>query len=87
MVTVILCIFLLSYMYGEGKSNYFKGSILILAYLTVSVGFWFSSFNDLEIKGVDPYDTLAVSGFMQMYGQHESGSFQTIGRRTGGRAF
>lgn len=27
MVTVILCVFLLSYMYGEGKSNYFKGSV------------------------------------------------------------
>ncbi len=24
MVTVILCVFLLSYMYGEGKSNYFS---------------------------------------------------------------
>lgn len=24
LVTVILCVFLLSYMYGEGKSNYFK---------------------------------------------------------------
>jgi len=26
MVTVILCVFLLSYMYGEGKSNYFSKS-------------------------------------------------------------
>jgi Ca2+:H+ antiporter len=26
LVTVILCVFLLSYMYGEGKSNYFKVS-------------------------------------------------------------
>ena len=40
MVTVILCVFLLSYMYGEGKSNYFKGSILILSYLVVIVGFY-----------------------------------------------
>lgn len=30
MVTVILCVFLLSYMYGEGKSNYFKVHILSL---------------------------------------------------------
>ncbi|CAZ86548.1 unnamed protein product [Tuber melanosporum] len=43
-VTVILCVFLLSYMYGEGKSNYFKGSILLLSYLTVMMGFYFSSF-------------------------------------------
>ncbi|KAF8537709.1 Sodium/calcium exchanger protein-domain-containing protein [Trichophaea hybrida] len=44
LVTVILCVFLLSYMYGEGKSNYFKGTILILSYLTVMMGFYFSSF-------------------------------------------
>ncbi|KAI9890147.1 MAG: hypothetical protein M1814_004428 [Vezdaea aestivalis] len=46
MVTVILCVFLLSYMYGEGKSNYFKGSILILSYLVVVVGYYFSGFTD-----------------------------------------
>ena len=28
MVTVILCVFLLSYMYGEGKSNYFRKSVV-----------------------------------------------------------
>jgi len=56
MVTVILCVFLLSYMYGEGKSNYFKGSILILSYLVVIVGFYFSSYN----TEVDALDTLAL---------------------------
>lgn len=61
MVTVILCIFLLNYMYGEGKSNYFKGSILILAYLVVIVGFWFSGY-DIEgaERGVNSFDSLAV---------------------------
>jgi len=44
LVTVILCVFLLSYIYAEGKSNYFKGSILILSYLTVMMGFYFSSY-------------------------------------------
>lgn len=44
MVTVILCVFLLSYMYGEGKSNYFKGSILLLSYLVVVTGYYFSGF-------------------------------------------
>ncbi|MBE7180182.1 MAG: hypothetical protein INR71_03065 [Terriglobus roseus] len=58
MVTVILCVFLLSYMYGEGKSNYFKGSILILSYLVVIVGFYFSSFDN--ISEVDPLDRLAL---------------------------
>lgn len=31
MVTVILCVFLLSYVNSEGKSNYFKGSVLVMA--------------------------------------------------------
>lgn len=40
LVTVILCVFLLSHVYSEGKSNYFKGSILIMSYIVVTVGFW-----------------------------------------------
>ncbi|KAF2274128.1 calcium permease family membrane transporter [Westerdykella ornata] len=60
MVTVILCVFLLSYMYGEGKSNYFKGSILILSYIVVVVGFFLSGFDDFTTKGVNISDTLAV---------------------------
>lgn len=58
MVTVILCVILLSYTVGEGKSNYFKGSMLLLAYLVVLVGFFFSSWDAAE---VDPNDTLALS--------------------------
>jgi Ca2+:H+ antiporter len=65
MITVILCIFLLSYMYGEGKSNYFKGSILILAYCVVIVGFWFAAFDhEGTIRGVNSVDTLSVTGQM-----------------------
>ena len=33
LVTVILCVVLLSYMYGEGKSNYFKVCYLASSYL------------------------------------------------------
>lgn len=40
LVTVILCVFLLSHVYSEGKSNYFKGSILIMSYVVVTIGFW-----------------------------------------------
>jgi len=58
MVTVILCVFLLSYMYGEGKSNYFKGSILILSYLVVVVGFYFAGYD--ADSSVDGLDTLAL---------------------------
>ncbi|KAK9461981.1 Sodium/calcium exchanger protein-domain-containing protein [Lipomyces oligophaga] len=42
LVVVVLCVFLLSYIYAEGRSNYFKGSILLLSYIVVMGGFWFS---------------------------------------------
>ena len=48
MITVTLCVFLLSYMYGEGKSNYFKGSILLLSYLVVIMGFFLSDQTSLS---------------------------------------
>lgn len=76
MVTVILCVFLLSYMYGEGKSNYFKGSILLLSYLVVIVGFWFSGMAGLESMGASRFDVMEAGG-----------SFKTIGRRGSGIAF
>jgi len=76
MVTVILCVFLLSYMYGEGKSNYFKGSILLLSYLVVIVGFYFSGMTDLEAMGMSRFDIMEAGG-----------SFKTIGRRRTGNAF
>jgi Ca2+:H+ antiporter len=47
-VSVILCVFLLSYMYGEGKSNYFKGSILLLSYVVILSGFFFSGFASVD---------------------------------------
>ncbi|PGH28799.1 calcium/proton exchanger [[Emmonsia] crescens] len=78
MITVILCVFLLSYMYGEGKSNYFKGSILVLTYLFVIVGFYLSDFNNINAMRVDPADSLAVG---------ESAVFRTVGRGKGGRAY
>ena len=53
MVTTILCVFLLSYICTEGKSNYFKGSILVLTYLVVLLGFYLSGYvTDLDTTGV-----------------------------------
>lgn len=67
MITVILCVFLLSYVYGEGKSNYFKGSILLLTYLFVVAGLFLSKYgDDLDRRGVNPYDTLAIAGKEKM---------------------
>ncbi|KAE8411393.1 Sodium/calcium exchanger protein-domain-containing protein [Aspergillus pseudocaelatus] len=60
MVSVILCVFLLSYVYGEGKSNYFKGSILVLTYLVVVIGFYLSGYSNMDVMGVDRLDTLAL---------------------------
>ncbi|KAL9046703.1 MAG: hypothetical protein Q9214_000525 [Letrouitia sp. 1 TL-2023] len=78
MVTVILCVFLLSYMYGEGKSNYFKGSILVLAYLVIVVGFYLAGFSsNIDMMGVDRFDTLAL----------KQTKFKTIGRGTRGWAY
>jgi Ca2+:H+ antiporter len=68
MVTVILCVFLLSYMYGEGKSNYFKGGILILTYLVVIMGFYYSGYTRFDVMGVDPTDTLAIMSSPGMSG-------------------
>ena len=55
MVTVILCVFLLSYMYGEGKSNYFKGSILILSYFVILVGFYLAGLNEVDVENPNEY--------------------------------
>ncbi|KAI1266402.1 calcium permease [Xylariaceae sp. FL1019] len=68
MVTVILCVFLLSYMYGEGKSNYFKGSILILTYIVVVAGFYFSGFTQkFADLGMSRFDTLGTNGEWKTY--------------------
>lgn len=78
MVTVILCVFLLSYVYGEGKSNYFKGSILVLTYFVVVIGFYFSGFTS-EVMGLQRFDVMGADGKYQ--------NFKTIGRGTSGRAY
>lgn len=77
MVTVILCVFLLSYVYGEGKSNYFKGLILVLTYLVVVLGFYLSGYNNIDAMGVDRFDTLALN----------PSTFYTVGRSRSGVAF
>lgn len=78
MVTVILCVFLLSYVYSEGKSNYFKGSILMLTYLVVVIGYFFSGYTS-GVMGMERFDVMGADGRYQ--------SFRTVGRRTRGRAF
>ncbi|KAF5024333.1 hypothetical protein F66182_3610 [Fusarium sp. NRRL 66182] len=78
LVTVILCVFLLSYMYGEGKSNYFKGSILMLTYLVVIIGYYFSGYTS-DAMGMQRFDVMGADGKYQ--------SYKTIGRSTRGMAY
>ena len=84
MVTVILCVFLLSYMYGEGKSNYFKGSILILSYLVVTMGFYLGGLTDLGKKGVglERFEMLE-----EVVGGGTRETFKTMGRGGSGMAW
>lgn len=49
LVTVFLSIFLLNNVTREEKSNYWKGSILVLGYLVVVLGFHFASFNNIDV--------------------------------------
>ncbi|OJJ46344.1 hypothetical protein ASPZODRAFT_132415 [Penicilliopsis zonata CBS 506.65] len=80
MIAVILCVFLLSYVYGEGKSNYFKGSILVLTYLVVVIGFYLAGYSNMDTMGVDRFDTLAI-------GPTKPETFYTVGRSTSGFAY
>lgn len=80
MVTVILCVFLLSYVYGEGKSNYFKGLILVLTYLVVVIGFYLSGYSNLDTMGVNRFDTLAL-------GSGGPAQFYNMDRQTGSMSF
>ncbi|KAJ7134359.1 hypothetical protein C8R44DRAFT_870007 [Mycena epipterygia] len=41
-VVIILSMFLMTYTYIEAKSNYHRGSILILSYLVLAAGFYFA---------------------------------------------
>ncbi|KAJ5929688.1 hypothetical protein N7454_006638 [Penicillium verhagenii] len=77
MITVILCVFLLSYVYGEGKSNYFKGSVLVMTYFVVILGFYLSGYSNMDSMGVDRFDKLALG----------SEKFYTIGRTRSGVAY
>ncbi|EMD40015.1 hypothetical protein CERSUDRAFT_46444 [Gelatoporia subvermispora B] len=47
-VVIILSVFLMTYTYIEAKSNYHRGSILILSYLVLVSGFYFAPSNMQE---------------------------------------
>ncbi|GMM37642.1 Vnx1 protein [Saccharomycopsis crataegensis] len=41
-IASVISVYIFTYIYAEGKSNYFKGSLLILMYLVVMLGFYYS---------------------------------------------
>lgn len=55
-ISVIFSVFLLTYTYQEGKSNYFKGAILVLSYFVLVAGFYYipSFSNTSLLVGMDP---------------------------------
>lgn len=60
------------------QSNYFKGSILLLTYLVVIVGFYLAGYSsDLDMQSMDRFDTLAIG----------RETFKTIGKGRSGRAY
>ncbi|CCE87219.1 Piso0_005762 [Millerozyma farinosa CBS 7064] len=63
-IATLISIYLFTYVYAEGKSNYFKGVILILIYIVVLSGFWF---ND-KIEQLDD-DYVSSSVFSALYHQ------------------
>lgn len=46
LIACMVSVFLFTYLYAEGKSNYFKGSILILFYLVMTLGFFYQGVID-----------------------------------------
>lgn len=58
-IATLMSIFLFTYIYAEGKSNYFKGVILILIYIVIMIGFWF---ND-KIEALESFGSTSVMVF------------------------
>ncbi|GAW04549.1 calcium permease [Lentinula edodes] len=53
-IALILAMFLLTYTYIEAKSNYHRGSILILSYLVLIAGFYYAPRAEEMLPEVDP---------------------------------
>ncbi|KAJ6620775.1 hypothetical protein B0H10DRAFT_2020571 [Mycena sp. CBHHK59/15] len=66
-VVIILSMFLMTYTYIEAKSNYHRGSILILSYLVLTAGFYFAPNNSDELDIDKGHDSLAPRGTTQEF--------------------
>lgn len=54
LIATVASVFMFTYLYAEGKSNYFKGSVLILLYVIVIFGFYFQGL-------VDNWDSIEIN--------------------------
>ncbi|KIJ17939.1 hypothetical protein PAXINDRAFT_111693 [Paxillus involutus ATCC 200175] len=75
-VVIILAVFLMTYTYIEAKSNYHRGSILILSYLVLGSGFYFAPrvSDDQEDMGVgihfEPSLSMITQTFASLWSSH-----------------
>ncbi|GFZ43303.1 LOW QUALITY PROTEIN: Putative cation exchanger [Saitozyma sp. JCM 24511] len=56
-IAIILSIFLLTYTYIEARSNYHRGSILVLAYIVLVMGFYYA-----PVRAGDPSSEIVFGG-------------------------
>ncbi|GAV52854.1 hypothetical protein ZYGR_0AI01360 [Zygosaccharomyces rouxii] len=54
LIATVASVFMFTYLYAEGKSNYFKGSVLILLYVIIIFGFYFQGL-------VDNWDSIEIN--------------------------
>ncbi|KAL0569701.1 hypothetical protein V5O48_012261 [Marasmius crinis-equi] len=59
-VVIILSMFLLTYVYIEARSNYHRGSILVLSYLVLAAGFYFAPRSE-EMDDSEKVEALTTS--------------------------
>ncbi|KAI0766385.1 hypothetical protein BD413DRAFT_664940 [Trametes elegans] len=71
-IAIILSVFLMTYTYIEAKSNYHRGSILILSYLVLVSGFYFAPnrADEDEIEGLFHPFKQAIGGAMSYFALH-----------------
>lgn len=63
--TAIICVFLYTNVHTEGKSNYFKGGVLILSYIVLVCGFYFLN-DEVESNKQDPASISGVAAQLVM---------------------
>lgn len=69
-MATFISIYLFTYIYAEGKSNYFKGVILILIYFVVMIGFWFNDKIEMLDDGYKSAPAL-IAGMTKLLGVYK----------------